>query len=117
MKKIAAVAGLVAVAALGGPTVARDGLVPHEVSQEQYRILLTQCRYANTAKARAKCRSRVKQMYRIGRTDPSLDCRTYSGITVCGTLELGRAERECTRDSTKKGLSYRRAEVECYAYS
>jgi len=115
MKKIAAVAGLVVVAAFGATTASADGFEPHEVSNEQYQTLLAQCRYANTVKARAECRAEVKQMYRIGKADPSLDCRTYSGISVCGTLKLSRAERQCTRDSTAKGLSFRRAEVECYA--
>ncbi|MGP3954365.1 hypothetical protein ACTWPT_00100 [Nonomuraea sp. 3N208] len=115
MMKIAAVAGLVVVAALGGTTAAGDGMEQHEVSQEQYDTLMGQCRYANTARARTQCRADVKAMYRVGETDPTLDCRTYSGVSVCGTLKLSRAERQCTKDSTDQGLPFRRAEVECYA--
>ncbi|MFI7697846.1 hypothetical protein [Nonomuraea sp. NPDC049480] len=117
MKKIAAVAGLVVVAAFGATTASGDGFEQHEVSMEQYQTLLAQCRYANTGKARAECRAEVKQRYRIGKADASLDCRTYSGISVCGTLKLSRSERQCTQDSTDKGLPFRRAEVECYALS
>ncbi|MEV0144807.1 MULTISPECIES: hypothetical protein [unclassified Nonomuraea] len=87
-----------------------------DVSSRQYRILLRQCSYANTHGARARCRSHVRSTYRIGATDPSLDCRTYSGVTVCGKLMLSRSERACVRDSLTKGLSYRRSEVECYAF-
>ncbi|QYC39060.1 hypothetical protein Nocox_07175 [Nonomuraea coxensis DSM 45129] len=115
MKKIAAVAGLVVVTAMGGPAAAGDGTQPHDVSQEQYRTLISQCRYADTAKARARCRAEVRELYRVGRTDKTLDCRTYSGITVCGTLRLNKSERACVRDSVAQGLPYRRAEVECYA--
>jgi hypothetical protein len=118
MKKIAAVAGLVVVVtAFGGTTAAGDGFEQHEVSREQYQTLLAQCRYANTGKARAECRAEVRQMYRVGQEDPSLDCRTYAGISVCGTLKLSRSERACARASEEKGLSFRRAEVECYALS
>ncbi|MCK2221899.1 hypothetical protein MF672_050040 [Actinomadura sp. ATCC 31491] len=117
MKKIATVAGLVVVTALGGPAAVGDGSQPHEVSKEQYRTLLSQCRYADTAKARAQCRAQVRETFRIGGTDTSLDCRTYSGVSVCGTLTLSRAERRCLKDSTDKGLPFRRAEVECYALS
>ncbi|MEV4107477.1 hypothetical protein [Nonomuraea sp. NPDC049695] len=53
----------------------------------------------------------------MGRVDRKLDCRTYSGVTVCGTLKLSEEERECLRDSTAKGLTFRRAEVECYAFA
>ncbi|MEW9547372.1 hypothetical protein [Nonomuraea sp. NPDC050783] len=117
MKKITAVAGLVVVTALGGPAAAGDGVPPREVGKEQYRTLVSQCRYADTAKARARCRTEVKELYRIGRTDTSLDCRTYSGVTVCGTLTLSRSERRCAQDSTDRGVSFRRAEVECYTLS
>ncbi|MGN9838353.1 hypothetical protein ACTMTI_09570 [Nonomuraea sp. H19] len=116
MNKIAAVAGLVVVTAFGG-TTARDGFDQHEVSEEQYRTLIAQCRYADTSKARAECRAEVKATYRIGEADTSLDCRTYSGVSVCGTLKLSRAERKCAEDSAKQGLPFRRAEVECYVFT
>ncbi|TYB55085.1 hypothetical protein FXF51_46330 [Nonomuraea sp. PA05] len=116
MKRFAAVAGLLVVMAASGATAAAgDGMTQHEVSQEQYDTLIAQCRYADTGKA--KCRAAVKRMYRIGRTDPALDCRTYSGVTVCGTLRLSKSERRCARDSEAQGLPFRRAEVECYALS
>ncbi|MFI6789926.1 hypothetical protein ACIBG4_21645 [Nonomuraea sp. NPDC050383] len=86
------------------------------VSSRQYRILLRQCSYANTPGARARCRSNVRATYRIGAADPSLDCRTYSGVTVCGKLMLSPSERSCVTDSVAQGLSYRRSEVECYVF-
>ncbi|MEU7895723.1 hypothetical protein AB0B45_23065 [Nonomuraea sp. NPDC049152] len=116
MKRIVVV-GLGVVAALGlfaGP--ARGGTGNrHEVSEQQYQILMGQCRYADTPSARAECRSQVRENYRIGRFDPTLDCRTYSGVTVCGELTLSPAERACVKDSVSKGLTFRRSEVECYA--
>ncbi|MGW0804781.1 hypothetical protein [Nonomuraea sp. NPDC002799] len=112
MKKIAAVAGLVVMGTFGVAAASGDGIDQHEVSQEQYDTLIAQCRYADTGPA--KCRATVKELYRVGRTDRSLDCRTYSGTSVCGTLKLSKAERACVRDSTEKGLAFRRAEVECY---
>ncbi|MEV7964377.1 hypothetical protein AB0O34_00120 [Sphaerisporangium sp. NPDC088356] len=87
------------------------------VSRTQYRILFHQCRYANTKKLRRQCRLAVGRNYRIGRWNPYLDCRTYSGITVCGKLKLSKAERRCVIISMKDGLSRRRAEVECYAFA
>ncbi|GAA2205870.1 hypothetical protein GCM10009850_013280 [Nonomuraea monospora] len=102
-------------AASGATAAAGDGMSQHEVSQEQYDTLIAQCRYADTGKA--KCRAAVKRMYRIGRIDPALDCRTYSGVTVCGTLRLSKSERRCARDSEAQGVPFRRAEVECYALS
>ncbi|WP_406673483.1 hypothetical protein WBK31_29155 [Nonomuraea sp. N2-4H] len=116
MMRIAAVAGLLVVMAASGATAAAgDGMQQHEVSQEQYDILMAQCRYSDTGKA--KCRANVRELYRVGRTDPTLDCRTYAGVTVCGTLKLSAAERACVRGSEAKGLSFRRAEVECYVQS
>ncbi|MEO3790880.1 hypothetical protein ABGB14_11735 [Nonomuraea sp. B10E15] len=115
MKKIAAVAGLVLLATFGAPAAHGDGTDQHEVSKEQYRTLLAQCRFADTGKAR--CRSTVKEIFRIGARDADLDCRTYAGVTVCGTLQLSEAERACIRDSEEHGISFRRAEVECYAFS
>ncbi|MFD1938190.1 MULTISPECIES: hypothetical protein [Nonomuraea] len=117
MKKIV-VAGLGMVAALGlFSGSARGGTDQrHEVSEQQYQILIGQCRYADTPSARAQCRSQVRKQYRVGKADPALDCRTYSGVTVCGELRLGPAERACVKDSVSKGLTFRRAEVECYAW-
>ncbi|MEV1167449.1 hypothetical protein [Nonomuraea sp. NPDC049784] len=115
MKKIAAVAGLVVMATSSVTAAFADGTGQQEVSQQQYDTLISQCRYAETGKA--KCREAVKETYRVGRVDTKLDCRTYSGITVCGTLKLGKAQRQCLRDSTARGLPFRRAEVECYAFA
>jgi hypothetical protein len=113
MKKIAAVAGLVLLT-FSMTAATEDGSDEREVSQEQYDTLIAQCRYADTGKA--KCRAAVKELYRVGKTDRTLDCRAYSGVTVCGTLRLSEAERRCVQDSTGKGVPYRRAEVECYAF-
>ncbi|NUW37667.1 hypothetical protein HTZ77_40625 [Nonomuraea sp. SMC257] len=87
-----------------------------DVSRRQYQILLHQCSYANTAAARTRCRDDVRQTYHVGAANPSLDCRTYSGVTVCGKIMLGPSERACVRDSVARGISYRRSEVECYAF-
>ncbi|WP_237105989.1 hypothetical protein [Nonomuraea sp. MG754425] len=116
MKRFAAVAGLLVVMAIPGATAAAgDGMERHEVSQEQYDTLIAQCRFSDLGKA--KCRAAVKRMYRIGQADLTLDCRTYSGITVCGTLQLSKSERSCIRHSEQEGIPFRRAEVECYALS
>lgn len=108
---IVAVAGLVALAA--ATAAGGGGGERREVSQEQYNVLINQCRYAGIGPA--KCRAAVKQHYRVGAVDKTLDCRVYSGVAVCGKLRLSKAERRCVRESVAKGLSSRRAEVECYA--
>ncbi|NUW45924.1 hypothetical protein HT134_38280 [Nonomuraea rhodomycinica] len=99
-----------------GPAAAGADGDGQDVSRRQYQILLRQCSYANTAAARTRCRADVRRTYRIGAVNPSLDCRTYSGVTVCGKLMLSPSERACVRDSVAKGISYRRSEVECYAF-
>ncbi|MEV0590067.1 hypothetical protein [Nonomuraea cavernae] len=91
-----------------------DGTEPREVSEDQYHVLMEQCRYVDTSSRRAECRAAVKEGYRVGKADPTLDCRTYSGVTVCGELLLSDAENKCIRHSVDEGLPYRRAEVECY---
>ncbi|MFG2073783.1 hypothetical protein SAMN05421874_105100 [Nonomuraea maritima] len=111
---IVAVAGFVALAAAGATAAGGGGGGERrEVSQEQYDILINQCRYAGIGPA--KCRAAVKQHYRVGAIDKTLDCRVYSGVAVCGKLRLSKAERRCVRESVAKGLSSRRAEVECYS--
>jgi hypothetical protein len=95
-------------------TQERETTQEREVSRQQYAILLAQCRYADGAATRSSCRASVRQGYRVGRSDPSLDCRTYSGVTVCGDLPLSAAERACIRDAVGAGMTYRRSEVECY---
>jgi len=117
---VLACTALVRFGATGGQSAA-DGdprLLPRQqVSRQQYDILLAQCRYAgNGAAARRRCEARVAERYRVGRRNPNLDCRRYAGVTVCGELELTRAERACVTDSVAKGMSRRRAEVECYVY-
>ncbi len=99
--------------AAGGPPEQDDR---QSVSEDQYKILVRQCRYADTAQARQDCLSEVERKYRVGEEATDLDCRTYSGVTVCGVLKLSPRERQCVQDSVDKGLSYRRAEVECYAF-
>ncbi|MDF2706861.1 hypothetical protein AB0C18_13170 [Nonomuraea muscovyensis] len=117
MRKIIAV-GLGTLSALFTLTLfagsAQAGGSQGEVSERQYRILLAQCRHADAPAVRTRCRASVRASYRVGRADPTLDCRTYSGVTVCGVLPLSEAERACIDDSVAGGLSYRRAEVECY---
>ncbi|MER7205763.1 hypothetical protein [Streptosporangium sp. NPDC000239] len=128
MKRIIAVTALVMVTTVGlvvtgtgTGTAARalpkdNGRTP--VSRSQYETLLNQCSYAATARRRAECRDTVRQDYRAGgEENPDLDCREYSGVSVCGRLRLSPAERACVRDSVAKGLTYRRAEVECYAFT
>ncbi|MFI7417185.1 hypothetical protein [Nonomuraea sp. NPDC049684] len=114
MMKIAAVAAIVALTTIGPAAASGDGIEQQEVSKQQYRTLTAQCRYADTPALRQKCRQAVKENYRIGRRNRSLDCRTYSGVTVCGELLLSKTERACIDESTRQGLAYRRAEVECY---
>jgi hypothetical protein len=117
MKKIAAAAAIVVATTFGSAAASGDGIEQQEVSKQQYRTLTAQCQYADTGTLRAKCRRAVKMNYRIGKRNSSLDCRTYSGVTVCGELLLSDTERACIDKKTKQGLSYRRAEVECYAAS
>jgi hypothetical protein len=100
---------------VGGGTASAGPGRP-EVSAEQYEIMFGQCRYAETAALRAECRTMVEQTYMIGRTNPGLDCRTYSGVTVCGELVLSARQRQCVRQAVDAGLGPRRAEVECYAF-
>ncbi|WP_250563325.1 hypothetical protein [Sphaerisporangium fuscum] len=119
MRKIATVVILATTAMVG--TVAAGGPPGHEgkqsVSEEQYRILMRQCRYADTDRARRECRAEVRTKYEIGKASTTLDCRTYSGVTVCGVLKLSVRQRQCVDKSVQGGLTYRRAEVECYAFS
>lgn len=88
-----------------------------QVSEAQYRTLRNQCRYADTKKAREQCRADVAERYYIGGHDPTLDCRTYSGVTVCGELKLSERERACAREAVQGGMTHRRAEVECYVFN
>ncbi|MEO3810108.1 hypothetical protein ABGB17_14000 [Sphaerisporangium sp. B11E5] len=98
----------------GGPPGAEEKTY---VSRDQYRVLLGQCRYADTPAMRAECRTRVAQRYAVGRqARVSLDCRTYSSVTVCGELTLSPREQACVRRAVAQGLTARRAEVECYAF-
>jgi hypothetical protein len=123
MKKIVAVAVLTAMTMLGAVAAAyadgrhqAGGRQKVEVSSAQYRILLGQCRFGDTADARAQCRTDVKETYRVGVWNPDLDCRTYSSVSVCGELTLSPREQACVNASVGEGLTYRRAEVECYAF-
>ncbi len=99
-------------AADGGPT----GGPREQVSRKQFDTLIAQCRYAGSGERRRNCESEVDQRYSVGRANPGLDGRSYAGVTVCGTLRLTRDERACVADSVGKGLSRRRAEIECYVY-
>ncbi|MCW2878942.1 MAG: hypothetical protein JWQ95_3042 [Sphaerisporangium sp.] len=118
MKRITTVVVLATMTMFG--TVAAGGPPGQEekqsVSKDQYRILTRQCRYADTTKAQEECRARVEEKYVIGQRAPDLDCRTYSGVTVCGVLYLSDREKQCVRESVDSGLTYRRSEVECYAF-
>ncbi|MEV5740157.1 hypothetical protein AB0L30_08880 [Microbispora rosea] len=99
-----------------GPVPPKGGVQRQEVSQRQYDILVGQCRYAKTPEARDRCRTQVREQYKVGTFNPALDCRTYSGVSVCGILELSAAQRACVQESVGGGLTRRRAEVECYAF-
>ncbi|MEU8173318.1 hypothetical protein AB0C14_10615 [Microbispora hainanensis] len=98
------------------PAPPKGGAQRQEVSQEQYDILIGQCRYAKTKEARQRCRTQAREQYRVGSFNEALDCRTYSGVSVCGVLELSDAQRACVEESVGGGLTRRRAEVECYAF-
>ncbi|WP_432929024.1 hypothetical protein ACQPZZ_03965 [Microbispora sp. CA-135349] len=94
----------------------KGGVERQEVSRKQYDILIGQCRYLKTSEARHRCRAQVREQYTVGAFNPNLDCRTYSGVSVCGVLELTAAQRSCVEESVGGGLTRRRAEVECYAF-
>jgi hypothetical protein len=122
MKKIVALMALTLIfgtagtAVAFGETLAQPNPKPY-VSREQYQTMVNQCRYIKSARRRNKCEESVKLNYRIGRTpNPNLDCRRYSGIHVCGVLQLSRAQLKCVRDSVNSGITRRRSEVECYAF-
>ncbi|GAA4056554.1 hypothetical protein [Actinomadura miaoliensis] len=100
--------------ATGGAAHASAGKEP--VSREQYRTLINQCRYAETKAARQDCRAEARKTYTIGAWNPTLNCRTYSSVTVCGRLHLSDRQRACVRDFVQRGLTYDRSEVECYAF-
>ncbi|MFC4060628.1 hypothetical protein ACFOWE_20180 [Planomonospora corallina] len=94
---------------------APDGRI--EVSREQHRILTGQCRYADSASLREECLAAAEREYRVGRENRDLDCRTYSGVTVCGRLLLSDREQQCVREAETGGQARRRAEVECYVFA
>ncbi|XRQ06190.1 hypothetical protein ACN3XK_58170 [Actinomadura welshii] len=46
------------------------------------------------------------------------DCRTYSSVTECGQpAELTEKQQECVTAATRQGMTERRAETECRAFS
>ncbi|GAA4589230.1 hypothetical protein GCM10023194_42950 [Planotetraspora phitsanulokensis] len=123
MKKIVAVAVLAAMTMLGVVATAyadgrhqAGGRQQEEVSRGQYTILLGQCRFEDTAGDRTQCRKDVRLNYRVGAWNPNLDCRTYSSVSVCGVLTLSPREQACVNESVGAGLTFRRAEVECFAF-
>ncbi|MFC4584532.1 hypothetical protein [Sphaerisporangium corydalis] len=123
MKSMAVVAfavmALFGTMAAGGPveppTPASHGA--RTVSQDQFQVLTDQCKYVKATRAQSDCRAAVERDYKIGEADATLDCRTYSGVSVCGVLNLSETQKRCAEDSVAQGLTYRRAEVECYAFS
>ncbi|WP_211590407.1 hypothetical protein [Microbispora sp. H11081] len=94
----------------------RGGVERQEVSRDQYDILVGQCVYRKTSEAQRSCRAEVRERFSVGAFNPYLDCRAYSGVRVCGVLELTPAQRSCVQESVDGGLTRRRAEVECYAF-
>ncbi|MER5425737.1 hypothetical protein [Streptosporangium roseum] len=102
------------IVATGTSAQALDDDTP--VGRDQYQVLMNQCQYADTEQLRSQCRSAVENDYRIGAENSSLDCRTYSGVTVCGNLPLSKREAACVQHSVEAGLTERRSEVECYAF-
>ncbi|MEU7881207.1 hypothetical protein [Microbispora bryophytorum] len=98
------------------PALPKGGVKRQEVSQEQYDILVGQCRYPKTPEARDRCHTQVREQYKVGAFNPGLDCRAYSGVSVCGVLELSAPQRSCVEESVGGGLTRRRAEVECYVF-
>jgi hypothetical protein len=114
MRKMLTVMGVVlSTVAVAGPSPGGAGGDPREVSKEQFETLIQQCRYSATPE---DCRADVQKTYRVGRADPELDCRSYSGVSVCGDLTLTPQERQCVITAVRGGLDPRRAEVECYAF-
>ncbi|GLW99526.1 hypothetical protein [Microtetraspora sp. NBRC 16547] len=118
MNRIICVAALAAMTTLAtaGAGHVMDGSCKKQVDRGQYRILINQCKFADTKAAREECRAKVRRTYTIGATNPNLDCRTYSSVTVCGKLKLSPRQRRCVRESVHSGLTRRRSEVECYAF-
>lgn len=45
------------------------------------------------------------------------DCRTYSSVKVCGTVQLNAEQQACARAMVQQGMTFRRAEVECLAFN
>lgn len=45
------------------------------------------------------------------------DCRTYSGVTECGQPQLNEKQRACVTTAVQRGMTERRAEVECHAFA
>ncbi|TDC61785.1 hypothetical protein E1200_28135 [Actinomadura sp. GC306] len=46
------------------------------------------------------------------------DCRTYSSVTDCGQpAELTEKQQACVTAATRQGMTERRAETECRAFS
>lgn len=118
MKRILSIALLLMVMAadLVATTGGAQAAARTTVSRAQYTIMINQCRYANSKRLRRQCRKAVWKHYSVGAWNPRLDCRTYSGVTVCGRLKLSRRERRCVALSVAAGLTRRRARVECYVY-
>lgn len=108
------VIAVLGIAVMGVSAQASDRQTP--VDRDQYRALINQCRYADSARLRSECRAAVRNTYRVGEGDSALDCRTYSGVTVCGELTLSKREAACVQHSVKEGLTRRRSEVECYVF-
>ncbi|MBW8485161.1 MMPL family transporter [Actinomadura parmotrematis] len=108
------VAAVVAVVVGGVAWAAAPGPGKAQVSQEQYRTLAGQCRYAEKPRA---CRDAVGKKYRVGKADAELACRAYGGVTLCGTLGLSAKEKTCADKAVRAGMARARAEAECYLYS
>lgn len=118
MNKVISIVMLAAMATLtvSGAAYATDCTDKVPVSPAQYRTLINQCRYADGQAARQACRAEVRRKYTIGAWNPALRCRTYSSVTVCGDLKLSPRQRACVREYVRRGLTYQRAEVECYVF-
>ncbi|MCD0448935.1 hypothetical protein LO762_06990 [Actinocorallia sp. API 0066] len=52
----------------------------------------------------------------VASTAAQADCRTYSSVSVCGTLNLTQQQEQCVTTSVAQGMTERRAEVECTAF-
>ncbi|MET7335401.1 hypothetical protein [Nonomuraea sp. NPDC005650] len=118
MKRIICVAALAATTVLttAGAGHATSHTALESTGRKPQQILIDQCGHigAKTAPARKHCWVKAGNSGTAGVKRPTLRCRTYSSVTLCGRPKLTRLQLLCVRKLVESGLSYRRSEVECF---